>query len=504
MDKILNKNDFILEFKNISKKFPGVQALKDVSFGIRRGCIHCIVGENGAGKSTLLNVIDGLIKPDSGSIYFNGEPWGPADSLQASRGGISMIHQELNIIPEMTILENIFLGKEKMKKNRLILDEKEMMKEASTFIKQQELSFNLKAKMKDLSIAEAQLIEILKAISSNAKLVMMDEPTSSITEKEVEFLFKKIYEMKKNGITILYISHKMEEVFKLADYISVFRDGTHIDTKPTSDFTRSAVIEKMVGRKMSEVYPKRNPHTQEVVLKVENFNKKGVFSDINFEAHKGEILGFAGLIGAGRTEIARSIIGLDSKDTGDIYCEGKKIQIKSVNDAVANGISMISEDRRKYGLVLKRNVKENISIVALTHVFKSLFIKSKKELKMVKDIAEMLSIKTPSLDTNVSTLSGGNQQKVALAKWMVVSPKVLIMDEPTRGIDVGTKYEIYKLMNQMTDNGMSIILIDSDMEELLGMSDRIIVVREGRIMGEFNRKDVKVESIISLAVGGNV
>lgn len=498
----VEKQDIILEFVGICKSFPGVKALDDVSFCVKKGTIHCLIGENGAGKSTLMKVINGLYKPERGSVFFDGQTWSPKSSAQARMQGIAMIHQELNIVPEMTIVQNMYLGKEMIQKNHLLLNEKEMLLEAENYLKQQGLSYDLHKKMKDISLADAQMIEIIKAISCNAKIILMDEPTSSLTEKEVKYLIQKIYELKEKGITIIFISHKMEEIFQIADYISVFRDGKHITTGAASEFTRKSIIEKMVGREMKEVYPKRNTKIGEILLEVKDFNKKGVFQNVSFQVHRGEILGVSGLVGAGRTEIARALIGLDAKDSGEIYCEGKKLDIQNINDSIESGIVMVSEDRRRYGLVLLRDIEENISLTALTHVFQKKVIPMKKEKEMVKQMMNKFAIKAPYASTQTKTLSGGNQQKVVLAKWMSVSPKVLIMDEPTRGIDVGTKYEIYKMMNQLTDAGMAIIMINSDMEELLGMSDRIMIIRQGQITGELSRKEATPSSVMELAVGG--
>ena len=496
------QNDYILEFKNVCKFFPGVKALDNISFGVRRGTIHCLMGENGAGKSTLMKVIDGLYKPDGGEILFDGKPWKPKGSAEARTQGIAMIHQELNIIPEMTVVQNIYLGREMMEKNGILLDDKKMLKEATNYLEEQGLHYNLTCKMGELSIAEAQMIEIVKAISCNAKIILMDEPTSSLTEKEVSYLISKIFELKEKGITIIFISHKLDEVMEIADYISVFRDGTHVITDKAFAFTRASMIEKMVGREMKEVFPPRSNTIGDTLFEVKNFTKKGVFENVSFEVKKGEILGISGLVGAGRTEIARAIIGLDPKDFGEVWCEGKKLEIKDVNDSIQSGIAMISEDRRRYGLVLIRSIKENIGMVALRHLFKKQMIPLKKENSLVTSMIERFAIKAPSDEIETRTLSGGNQQKVVLAKWMAVEPKVLIMDEPTRGIDVGTKYEIYKMMNEMTEQGMSIIMINSDMEELLGMSDRILVIREGKLAGELSREEACPESVMNLAVGG--
>lgn len=496
-----SNSEYVLEFKNISKRFPGVKALSDVSFGIKRGSVHVIVGENGAGKSTLLKVINGLYKADEGVVLLDGQPLHVSGPSEALKAGISMIYQELNIIPEMTVLENMYLGREPLRSG--FINDKQMLKDARDFLDQQGLKYDLKQKMKNLSVADAQMIEIVKAISANAKIILMDEPTSSLTEKEVEYLFKKIEELKNHGITVVFISHKMDEIFRIGEYISVFRDGAHISTEPASETSIPEIIEKMVGRKMTEVYPqKTEPVGEDIVFEVKNFYKRGVFEDINFKLKRGEILGVSGLIGAGRTEIARAIMGMDSKDSGEVFLNGEKVDIRNVNDAVSAGISMVPEDRRRQGLVSILNVSENVSLVALKHKIKGFVLKNKPIRALVQRMVDLLSIKTPSLETQVLTLSGGNQQKVVLGKWLSVDPKVLILDEPTRGIDVGTKYEIYKLMLEMNKNGVSILMIDSDLEELLGMSDRVLVVYQGKIQGELKKEELSANSVMHLAVGG--
>lgn len=504
MGNSFEQTDNILEFRNITKRFPGVVALNNVSFAVKRGSVHCIVGENGAGKSTLMKVINGMYKADEGEIIFDGSLWKPNGSAMARNGGIAMVHQELNIIPKMTIAQNMFLGREIQKKNPLVLDDKQMIAQTVEIMKEYQLSFDPIAKMEDLSIAEAQLIEILKCLSCNAKVILMDEPTSSLTEKEIEFLFSSVRKMRAKGITIIYISHKLDEIFEIGDYISVFRDGQHIETRPVSGFTKTSMIEKMVGREMKEVYPPRNPSFGKVALRVENFTRKDVFENISFEVREGEILGISGLVGAGRTEIVRSIIGLDPHDSGTIYRNGKKVTINDVNQAIKQGIAMVSEDRRKFGLVLVRNIRENTALVAHSHLFKKKVLDLRKEKQLAEQMKQMLSIKAPTLEVPCKNLSGGNQQKVVLAKWMAVSPKVLIMDEPTRGIDVATKYEIYKLMNKMTDQGIAIIMVNSDMEELLGMSDRICVIQAGKVAGEILREEATPEAVMQYAIGGAV
>ncbi len=497
------ENGFVLEFRNISKAFPGVRALKDVSFGVKPGCVHVLIGENGAGKSTLLKIINALYRADAGEIIYDGKPLnisGPADAL---RMGISMIYQELNIIPEMTVLQNLFLGRELMTA-RGTIDDRAMRRQAESDLEQQGLRFNLSTKMKNLSVAEAQMLEIVKAISVNAKVILMDEPTSSLTENEVKFLFRKIRELKDAGITVIYISHKMDEVFQVGDTITVLRDGEHIGTMPACETDIPQVIEMMVGRKMVEVYPEQKARIGDVVLRVKDFSRRGVFRDISFDLRSGEILGVSGLIGAGRTEIARAIMGMDPRDTGEIEIFGEQVEIRTVNNAISHGLILVPEDRRRQGLNLIASVSDNVSLVSLQHVFGSAFLKRKGIRALVSRMVDELRIKAPSHTTKLEKLSGGNQQKTVLGKWLSVSPRILIMDEPTRGIDVGTKYEIYKLMREKCEQGNAILLIDSDLEELIGMSDRVLVIREGTIAGELAGSQINASAIMRLAaVGGS-
>ena len=495
-------SDIILEFKNVTKEFPGVKALDDVCFAVQRGAVHVLCGEKGAGKSTLMKIINGLYKVTSGMVFYNGEELKVSDPTQARQQGISMIYQELNIVPNMSIADNIYLGREIMK-NRFIVDDKKLLETAEQYMKEQGLNYDLKSKMSTLSVAQAQMIDIIKSISCNARVILMDEPTSALTGTEVEYLFGKIRELKKSGVTIIYISHKMDEIFKIADFISVFRDGKHIATREAKEFTVNQIVELMVGREMSKVYPESHTTIGEEIFRVEGFNSKGKFKDINFSLREGEILGIAGLMGAGRTEIVRAIFGMDKKDSGRIFMKGEEIQIDEVKDAIKHGIDMLSEDRRKYGLITSRNMKENISLVALRHTYNKKWLDLKREQRDVTEIIERLNIKPHNMKAIVQNLSGGNQQKVVLGKWLLSQPKILILDEPTRGIDVGAKHEIYKIMRELTEQGVSVIMISSELPELLGMSDRVIVIRNGRISGELSKKELSPVSIMSFATGGD-
>jgi len=491
------KDDIILEFKDITKTFPGVTALDHVSFSVKRGTVHALVGENGAGKSTLMKILNGLYHADSGEIYLDGRKIQIKDSIQARQYGIAMVHQELNVIGELSIAENIFLGKEPVNKLKFI-DQQKLYKESAEFLKQQNLSYNPKAKMKKLSVGEQQMIEIIKTVFFNSKIIIMDEPTSSLSEGEVNKLFNKIKELKDAGATIIYISHRLEEIDEICDYLTIMRDGKFIRSAKVGEITRNEIISSMVGRSIENTYPKTASNIGDVVLEVKNLSNNKV-RDISFTARRGEILGFAGLVGAGRTEVARAIFGLDSIQAGVIYLNGRQVHIKNPRDAVDNGIMMVSEDRRKYGLVTKRSVLENISLPNYNLYSKSPFLNHKAEVKRGQEICEKLQIKTPSLKTAASFLSGGNQQKIVIGKWLVSNPKVFILDEPTRGIDVGAKCEIYKLMCEFAAEGISIIMISSDLPELIGMADRVYVMNEGKISGELNREEITQERIMRLA-----
>jgi inositol transport system ATP-binding protein len=495
-------NENILELKNVSKSFPGVKAIDDLSLSVKKGSVHVIVGENGAGKSTLMKIINGVYKPDKGTMVFDGNQLENLNPKKAMEIGISMIYQELNVIPELTIAESIFLGREPSRKFKFFINNKQLYKSAADYLESQNLKYDPSTQYKELTVSQAQIIEIIKAISCNAKLIIMDEPTSAITESEVDFLFGKIAELKKIGVTIIYISHKLDEIFRIADYISVFRDGKHIETGLAREFDKNKIISLMVGRELTNIYPKETVPIGEELMRVEGLSRNGVFQDISFHVKKGEILGIAGLMGAGRTEIVRAIFGLDPKNSGKIYIEGKEINIKNVTDAINNGIIMLSENRRRYGIIPVRSIKENISLVALKYYFKSKLIKHKKEIETAQKMIEMLTIKTPSMNTMISNLSGGNQQKVVLAKWLLAKPKLLILDEPTRGIDVGAKFEIYKIMCNLAKEGVAIIMISSELPELLGMSDRIVVIGAGRLTGQLSREEATQIKIMEYATRG--
>lgn len=499
--------EFFLEVKGISKSFPGVQALDDVNFSVRRGEIHVLCGENGAGKSTLMKILDGIHKADSGQILIDGKPVEINSPRDARRYGIAMIFQECAYVPEMSIAENLFLGN--LPVNALHqVDWKYIYKKTEDLLVSENFTENTKfengvhTKLKNLSISDIQMLEIIKAISKGSQVLIMDEPTSSLAQKETDMLLKKVIELKNRGKSIIYISHKMDEIFKIADQITIFRDGKVVCSKPASDLSIDEVITLMVGRKLSNNYPKETVEIGRRLLTVNHLTRKGVFYDIDFHLDEGEIVGFAGLVGAGRTEVARAICGFDPIDSGTIERDGKEVAIRNVSDSIENGIAMCTEDRRRYGLVLVRNVRENISLPNLKKFIFKFRLHKKIENKAINDQCDLLKIKTPDIDSPVAHLSGGNQQKVVLGKWLLKDSAVLILDEPTRGIDVGAKYEIYKFMSQIVkQKGKGIIMISSELPELIGMCDRIYVMWEGHLTGEIKRSDFSQELIMEYATG---
>ncbi len=494
--------DIKLRVEGIEKSFPGVKALDRIRFSVRKGTVHALCGENGAGKSTLMKIINGQYKPDAGQIYIDEKPVTIRNPIEASQYGIAMIPQELNYVPELTVEENLFLGK--LPVNRFgAVDWKKVHREAVKFIKDEKLPYGPKQKLKTLTVSDIQMLEIVKAVSNNAEVIIMDEPTSSITEREVASLFKKIDELKKQGVAIIYISHKMDEVFKIADDITVLRDGTVVSSDRAKDIDLDTVIARMVGRKMDNVYPKESIPLGEKIFEVKNFNEKNMFAKINFEARKGEIVGFAGLVGAGRTETMRAIFGLDHHDTGTVIIDGKEVDIKSPEDAIKNGLVMLAESRREDGIIPVRSVKENASLGNLERFIFGGYTHKGKEKDDVSKVFKQMNVKTPTLDTPIASLSGGNQQKVLLARWLLCEPKVMILDEPTRGIDVGAKFEIYKLMMDIVKQGKTIIMVSSEMPELIGMCDKIYVMSQGYITGCIDRESFHQETIMRYAMKEN-
>lgn len=498
----MTENNIILQMENISKSFPGVKALSEVQLTVRRGTIHALMGENGAGKSTLMKVLNGMYIPDSGQITFQGQPVTIDKTETALKLGISMIHQELSPIPYMAVAENIFLGREPLGKFGLI-DKRKLYADTKALLNQLEIEINPAALMKDLSVANKQMVEIAKAISYDASLLIMDEPTSAITEREVAHLFNIIRSLKEKGVGIIYITHKMDEVFKIADEITVLRDGKHIATVPASQTNRDKLIAMMVGRELTAMFPKDEAPIGEVILSVRNLTRKGIVEDVSFDLRRGEILGIAGLMGAGRTEVIEGIFGIHKIDAGEITIKGKKVRIHSPADAIKQGLALLTEDRKLTGIMSVLPVRDNMMIASLANYEKRGFLDRRQIEATCNQEKRRLSIKTPSMDQLIKLLSGGNQQKVLVSRWLLTTPDILILDEPTRGIDVGTKAEIHKLMCLLAQEGKAIIMISSELPEILGMSDRVLVMHEGKVGGIFERKDATQEAIMQAATGNS-
>ncbi|MDR3171981.1 MAG: sugar ABC transporter ATP-binding protein [Treponema sp.] len=479
----------IFECQGISKSFGGVQALQNVQLQIGKGEVHALLGENGAGKSTLMKIIIGLYQPDKGEMVFEGKPYQVRRPSDAINAGISMIHQELNPEPYLSIAESIFLGREDSYGILGFLNKKETDRKAADILEKFNFRMKPQTLMEELTLAQVQMIEIIKAVSCNARLIIMDEPTSSLDSEETERLFKTIRDLKAKGVSIIYISHRMEEIFKICDKVSVFRDGKYVGSKSMEGVTRDELIALMVGHQVESVFPKVDCPIGGEVFRVEGLSGKG-FDDISFTVHAGEILGFSGLVGSGRSETMRAIIGLDHLKKGNIFLNGKPITIKNPAEGIKQGVCMVNEDRKIFGLCLGRSLRENISLPNLPARQKRLLIRQKREIEETKDAARGLSIKAASIESEVYSLSGGNQQKVVIAKWFMANPKVLIVDEPTRGVDVGAKSELHTLICRFAAEGMAIIMVSSELPEVMGMSDRIVIFHEGRTNGEVLRKDI--------------
>jgi len=495
------EQDYLLEMQGICKSFPGVRALHNVDLKIRKGTIHSLMGENGAGKSTLMKIIIGLYIHDSGTIKFDGQDVTFSTIKDALQIGISMIHQELSPVPHMTVAENLFLGREPLYPGTFWVNSTEMNRRAKELLDKLEIDIDPTRKMKTLSTSYMQMVEIAKAISYNSRLIIMDEPTSAITEKEVDHLFKIIGNLKKQGVSFIYISHKMDEIFRISDDITVFRDGEMVACLPAAKTNKEHLIELMVGRKMSSLFPKLDVEIGEVVLELKNFSLKKKFKNVNLKLHKGEILGFAGLMGAGRTELMESLFGIHLPDTGETFIKGKKVQIKSSQDAIKYKMAFLTEDRKLTGAFLPLSIEANMSILNLDQYMKYGFIQRKPLLEDCEKMKKDLNVKTPHLDQLIKNLSGGNQQKVLIARWLMIDADIIIFDEPTRGIDVGAKSEIYKRMSELASQGKAIIMISSELPEVLGMSDRVIVMHDGRIAGELCRGEACQENIMRYATG---
>ncbi|GAA0485662.1 ribose ABC transporter ATP-binding protein RbsA [Salinibacillus aidingensis] len=491
-----------VEMKNIHKGFFGNQVLKDVHFEIKPGEVHALMGENGAGKSTLIKILTGIYARDEGVVKVKGNEVHYSNPKEAENDGIAVIHQELNIIPHLTVAQNMFLGKELKVGKTGFLREREMKKQTKDSLQQLGIDIDPDMEAGELSVGKQQMIEIARALSSNAELIIMDEPTAALTNREITSLFKVIKQLREQGVSIVYISHRMEEIFEICDRITILRDGEYVGTKLISETNFEEVVKMMVGRELGERFPDRNVMPGEIKLEVKGLAREGWFDNISFQVREGEILGVAGLMGAGRTEIMEAVFGARKRSKGDIYLDGKRLSVKHPADAIREGIGFITEDRKQEGLVLPFRIQENMSMANFKAISNLGFISNHKEIEMVDRLIEKLSVKTTGRNQSVKSLSGGNQQKVVVGKWLGIDPKVLILDEPTRGVDIGAKKEIYQIMNELTENGVAIIMVSSELPEILGMSDRIAVVREGELVTILNRNEADQEKIMQAATGG--
>jgi ribose transport system ATP-binding protein len=492
-------DDVLVYMEGINKSFPGVRALDDCKFELRAGEVHALVGENGAGKSTMMKVLSGIYRQDSGRILYRGKEVEIHGPKAAQQLGISIIHQELNLMPHLTVAQNIFIGREP-KKAGFIVDDEAINDQTRRLFESMNLKLDPRTKVADLTVATQQMVEIAKALSFNSEVLIMDEPTAALTESEIDELFHITRQLRDKGVGIVHISHRLEELKKITDRVTVMRDGKYIDTVMTQEATIDQIISMMVGRTIFGGAPElpEKPST-EVVLEAKSINRGNVLRDVSFTLKKGEILGFAGLMGAGRTEVARAIFGADHIDSGEIYVKGQKAHIKSPQDAVKHGIAYLSEDRKRYGLALGLDVETNVVLASYNKFMSFIWVNSAKTLKVAEHYVDALAVKTPSLKQQVKNLSGGNQQKVVIGKWLTADTDILIFDEPTRGIDVGAKSEIYKLLNDLAAQGKSIIMISSELPEILRMSHRVLVMCEGRITGELNVAQATQEEIMKYA-----
>lgn len=490
--------DTILKLDHISKLYPGVVALDDMNMEFREGEVHAIVGENGAGKSTMIKTISGAIEPSAGTIELGGETFERLTPKLSREKGVAVIYQEFTLVPVLSVADNIFMGEYMLK--GMVLDRKAMEDRTRDLFERLHVSIDPKAKVADLTTGFQQIVEIAKAISKDARVLIMDEPSAPLTMAEVESMYEIVDRLKEEGVTIIYISHRMEEIFRLSDRTTVIRDGKYIQTLNTADTNKQELIKLMVGRELNDTYPSREKEAKETVLKLEKVSGNGV-KDISFEVKKGEILGLGGLVGAGRTELAQLIFGSEKLTSGRIIYQGQEMHMKNCKEAIDRGIAMIQEDRKRHGVVLNMSIRDNTTLPCLRRISRHGVISGQKEEDVTKRYQETLRIKTPSNQQLVKNLSGGNQQKVVLAKWLAMDPEVIIFDEPTRGIDVGAKQEIYDIMNDLANQGKCIIMISSDMEELIGMSDRVIVLCKGRMAGSLSKEEVSQESILTKAAG---
>lgn len=490
--------EYIVQMQGITKRFPGVLALNNVQLNLRPGLVHSLMGENGAGKSTLMKILAGVYTLDEGQILLNGEPVKISSPIDGLARGISMIHQELMFIPELTAAENIFLGRE-LRDRFGMVSKRLMIQKTQEVFDRWNINIDPSTQMKDLSVAQAQMVEIAKAIAFESKIIIMDEPTSAITEREVERLHAMIRALREAGTAIIYITHKMDEVFAISDEITVFRDGTWVATDKASKMDRDKLISLMVGRELNQLFPKSEAEIGEVVLEVENLNRGKHVRNVSFNVRRGEILGFAGLMGSGRSEVLETVFGIHPAESGTIKVKGKVVKIREPYQAIAAGLGLLTEDRKKTGIMGVLSVRDNMSVAALGRFSFGGIIRGPQIERECEAQRQALALKTPSLNQLIQNLSGGNQQKVLISRWLLTDPDILIIDEPTRGIDVGAKSEIHRLMSELAKQGKAIIMVSSEMPEILGMSDRVVVMCEGQLVGEVSRKEATQEKIMELA-----
>ncbi|WP_020613647.1 sugar ABC transporter ATP-binding protein [Sediminispirochaeta bajacaliforniensis] len=495
-------SDPILEMKNITKSFSGVKVLDNVELTVMPAEVHALMGENGAGKSTLMNILRGIYQPDGGDIFLDGKKIVNHNPKEATEHRISMIHQELHPILDMNVAENIFLGRE-IKRGTdgicSIVNKRKMKEEAQNLFDMIGIAINPSILMRNLSVAQCQLVEIVKAISISAKIVIMDEPTSALTEKEVDLLFKQIDKLRSGGVSVIYISHKMDEIFRVADSITVLRDGQFIGSDKAENLDKNNLIKMMVGRELTEIFPKAEARIGEVVLEARHYSWENKVKNVSFSLRRGEILGIAGLVGAGRSELVETLFGVHPNYDGELYIEGKPVDIRKTGDAIVHKIALITEDRKQTGLNLSASIEQNITLVSLEQLFPHGIINKKKEALVTEKSMQRLGVKAGSRSVKTVSLSGGNQQKVVIAKWLLTEPEIIIMDEPTRGIDVGAKRDIYLLLGELVQAGKAVLMISSEIPEIMGVADRILVMAEGRITGELDRKDFSQEKIMYFA-----
>jgi ribose transport system ATP-binding protein len=496
--------EVLLKLEGISKHFPGVRALHNVHMDVRRGEVHALLGENGAGKSTLMKILSGAYARDSGEILWEGQPITIANPREAQKTGIGIIYQEFNLVPQLSIAENVWISREPFRNRALqLIDWKEMRQRTRVLLDEVHLALDPSRPVAGLGIAQQQMVEIAKALSLDAKLLIMDEPTSALTDTEINQLFAVIRRLKQKGVSVVFISHHLEEVLDICDRGTVLRDGEYVGTVDLASVTREDLIRMMVGRNLDQQYPKAPTHRGEEALRVEGLKREGSLHDISFKAYAGEILGIAGLVGAGRTELMRAVFGADKIDAGEVFIFGKKVDVRSPQQAIHAGVGLLPEDRKQQGLVLMLSVLHNMSMASLDKLTSNLFLRRGEERRQAGEFVDRLRIMTPGLNQQVQYLSGGNQQKVVLAKWLASKSRILIFDEPTRGIDVGAKVEVYNIMNTLVQNGVAVIMVSSEMPELLGMSDRILVMHEGSLVAEFSRQEANEENVLAAAMGAH-